>query len=373
MGQRYFIGLNFSIKRITFTIMKKAYYRIVGVMSGTSLDGIDLAHCEFFVQDGRWTFEIAQAETIPYEHQWQRDLARAHRQPSNAVDLLDIAYTKLLGETVQDFLLRHEILQLDAVCSHGHTVFHQPQKGLTRQIGNRSELAKIIGFPVVCDFRVQDVAMGGQGAPLVPIGDRFLFSNYAACLNIGGFANASIHHEIKTEAFDIAPANIILNHWANALGGAYDDRGYWASQGCVKQDLLQTLNDLPFYARSGPKSLGREWSEQFIYPLFTDFPYDPQDWLATYCAHLADQICRSLEGQRDVLVTGGGAFNKHLMTCLDRQQPNTYVTPEHKTIAYKEALIFGLLGVLRLREENNCLAYVTGAREDHCSGRLFMP
>ncbi len=373
MAQRYFIGLKFSIKRVIFTNMKKTHYRVVGVMSGTSLDGVDLVHCSLSYLKGQWVYAILQAETIPYENQWFERLSSAHESTLAQIDDLDMAYTRLLGTRINDFISRHEISNLDAVCSHGHTVLHQPENKMTRQIGNRQELADVVGCRVVCDFRVQDVALGGQGAPLVPIGDRLLFASYTACLNIGGFANASIRHPTNSVAFDIAPANIVLNHWASQLGAAYDQDGHWASQGVLKQDLWTALNALPFYDHSGPKSLGREWVGQNITPLYTRFGYAPKDWLATFSDHLAYQIHRSLRDQKGILVTGGGAFNHHLMSCLERYQPGAYILPERTTIEFKEALVFGLLGVLRLRGENNCLAAVTGASQDHSSGCVFMP
>ena len=171
--------------------MVKSNYNVIGVMSGTSLDGIDLAHLLFSVNGGHWTFEILETQTVPYTDDWVNRLKNAVDFSESQLQTLNSDYTQLLGRTIAVFIARNQIENIDAVCSHGHTILHQPQNGFTLQIGNLPETAKIIGQTIVCDFRVADVQLGGQGAPLVPIGDRILFANYADCHNRKSFSNPS--------------------------------------------------------------------------------------------------------------------------------------------------------------------------------------
>ncbi len=247
--------------------MFKESYQVIGVMSGTSLDGIDLAHVHFTVKNNLWNYKITETETIPYTQEWLNKLKNAVDFSENELISLNEDYTDYLGNTIKKFIDKHKSHLIDAVCSHGHTILHQPQNGLTLQIGNLPKIATIVGKTVVCDFRVQDVELGGQGAPLVPIGDRLLFSEYDFCLNLGGFSNVSFEEKGQRIAFDISPVNTVLNYYANQLGLEYDDKGKIASSGKVNLDLLNELNSLDYYKKPYPKSLGFEFVKKIILQL----------------------------------------------------------------------------------------------------------
>lgn len=341
-------------------------------MSGTSLDGVDIAHCRFDQNDGRWEYTILQAETIPYSEAWQKRLASVENDSALGFVTTDREYGHLLGQLTRSFIERHRLNPL-FVASHGHTIFHQPDKKITSQIGHGAAIAAACEFPVVCDFRSLDVALGGQGAPLVPIGDRILFGQYDYCLNIGGFANIS--HERGTEriAFDVAPANILLNALAGKLGKAYDDRGALAQQGRVIPALLDQLNSLPYYAQSPPKSLGKEWLLANLLPLTMNHPGEVVDVMATLCEHIALQVGAVTGNERNkrLLITGGGAFNTHLINRIKAQVAPEVVIPDNNTVNFKEALIFALLGLLRWLGAYNCLKSVTGASSDNIGGAIY--
>ena len=351
--------------------MTKEAYNVIGVMSGTSLDGIDLVYVSLFPSD--WSYSIIHADTIAYSENWHSDLKDSIHLNKDQLKDLDISYTRLLAKTIATFIDTHAITDIDAVCSHGHTVLHQPENALTYQIGNRPELATMIGQKVVCDFRVQDVKFGGQGAPLVPIGDRLLFSDYKYCLNLGGFANVSFENNTERSAFDVCPVNIVMNHYCQLVDLSYDDKGNLASRGNINHTLLQDLDNVPFYTQKPPKSLGLEWVKGTIVPLIDSYQLTTNDILRTFVEHIAIQIGHILKDHGNVLVTGGGVFNDFLISRIKELSEGEIVIPSKEIIEYKEALIFGLLGVLRLRDEVNCLSSVTGASRDHSSGKIFMP
>lgn len=353
--------------------MVKANYNVIGVMSGTSLDGIDLAHLFFSVKGNHWTFEILETQTVPYTVDWINRLKNAVDFSDAELQDLNRDYTQLLGKTIAGFIAENQIENLDAVCSHGHTILHQPQNGFTLQIGNLPEIAKIVGQTVVCDFRVADVQLGGQGAPLVPIGDRILFADYDYCLNLGGFSNVSFEHDGKRIAFDISPVNTVLNFYANRLGFDYDDRGTIAQSGKINDTLLTQLNALDFYQKTFPKSLGFEFVKQTVLPLMERFDMAIPDKMKTFCEHIAQQTALALPNKKNkMLITGGGAYNDFLIGRLQHYLPEMQlVIPEKKILEFKEALIFGLLGVLRLRGEVNVFSSVTGSKHDHSSGNVF--
>ncbi len=348
-------------------------YYVIGVMSGTSLDGVDLAHIHFTISPGKWSFQILERETVPYSNAWVALLKRAVTFDDLELNKLNLEYTELLGNIIFDFIKRNKISNLDAVCSHGHTILHQPEKGLTLQIGNLPMLAKIVKQTIVCDFRVQDVQYGGQGAPLVPIGDRILFSEYDYCLNLGGFANISFEENGNRIAFDISPVNTVLNYYANQLGFDYDDKGKSARSGKLNAVLLNQLNNLDFYKKSIPKSLGFEFVREIILPLIENHDCTVEDKMHTFTEHVAYQIASALPKKEGKLfVTGGGAYNDFLMERLTFLLPQIeIIIPDSTTLEFKEALIFALLGVLKLRNEVNVLHSVTGAKKDHSSGVIF--
>lgn len=372
--QRYFIDERFSINPTIFTKMKKANYKVLGVMSGTSLDGVDLAVCSFHISEKeKWSFTIGVAETVPYTVTWQSILKEAIHFSEGRLQTLDNEYTAYLGEVISTFIKKHAIRDLDAVCSHGHTILHQPDKGITLQIGNLPFLASTTQQTVVCDFRVQDVALGGQGAPLVPMGDRLLFSEYDYCLNLGGFANVSFEKDGTRIAYDICPVNIVMNQYAEKLGAPFDLNGALAKSGTLNTALLQQLNALSFYTENPPKSLGLEWVQQHIFPLLDASKDTSENILRTFVEHVAIQLANQFIENNSVFITGGGAYNIFLIERLKAQKSFNIIIPDSQILEFKEALVFGLLGVLKLREEINCLASVTGAKEDHSSGKIFEP
>lgn len=353
--------------------MKKESYNVIGVMSGTSLDGVDLAHIHFEVKNQKWNFEIIECETISYSQNWLEQLKIAVAFSNESLQKLNSEYTLLLSKNITDFINKHKIDAIDAVCSHGHTILHQPQNGFTLQIGNLPEIAKLINQTVVCDFRVQDLQLGGQGAPLVPIGDRILFSDYDYCLNLGGFSNISFEERDKRVAFDISPVNTVLNFYANQLGLDYDDKGQLARTGMVDENLLNQLNQLDFYQKRHPKSLGFEFVKEVVLPMMENFKISVADKLRTFTEHIALQINLALSHKSGTLfVTGGGAYNTFLIERIQFHLPEIkIIIPEKKILEFKEALIFALLGVLKLRNENNVFSSVTGAEKDHSSGNIF--
>jgi anhydro-N-acetylmuramic acid kinase len=353
--------------------MKKDYYNVIGVMSGTSLDGVDLAHIQFQIKDSKWTFQILECETISYDSNWITSLKAAVDYSENQLLELNKNYTQLLASIMADFIKKHAIENLDAICSHGHTILHQPQNGFTLQIGNLPEIAKLTRQKVVCDFRVQDVQLGGQGAPLVPIGDRILFSEYDYCMNLGGFSNVSFEENNTRIAFDISAVNTVLNFYANQLGLDYDDKGQISRTGNCNVDLLNELNALDFYKKKHPKSLGFEFVKEVILPLMERYPISIEDKLHTYIEHIAIQIALALPKKKgNMLTTGGGAYNDYLIERIHFHLPEMdVIIPSKKILEFKEALIFALLGVLKMRDEVNALQSVTGAKYDHSSGVIY--
>lgn len=354
--------------------MIKSKYSVLGVMSGTSLDGIDLAHVSLEIGN-EWTFKIHSAETIPYHGAWKEKLSNLVNYDLEIIKQIDKAYTIYLSGVINDFIRKHHLNTIDAICSHGHTALHQPDKGVTYQIGNQKQISELTKQTVVCDFRVQDVKLGGQGAPLVPIGDQILFSAYDFCLNLGGFANISFENNNLRIAFDICPVNIVLNHYSKKLGLDFDASGNLASEGLVNLSLLNELNALEFYQLNFPKSLGLEWVNSHVIPTIDVYQLEVKDVLRTFVEHVAIQINSIIKQKTNasVLLTGGGVYNVFLIDRLKDLSQNKIVIPFEDIIEYKEALIFGLLGVLKLREEINCLASVTGAKSDHSSGVIYYP
>ena len=335
--------------------------RVLGVMSGTSLDGIDLAICTF-TKNKQWEFKIDKSETLKYSDYWVKTLANLHKKNKNIVTQTDIEYGEFIGRTINTFLGNEKV---DFISSHGHTIFHQPQNKHTLQIGNGKTIAKVTGTTTINDFRNLDVSLNGQGAPLVPIGDLHLFPDYKYCVNLGGFSNISIKEKNTIVAFDICPVNIVLNKICSILDIEYDNNGDIARKGKLIPELLQQLNQLKFYKKSPPKSLGREWVEGHINPLIKD--KKPEDSLHTFCEHIAIQIGSFIKHE-SALFTGGGVFNSFLMERIQYYSSSNIIIPSNTIINFKEALLFGFIGVLKARNEVNCLQSVTGAERDNCGG-----
>ena len=353
---------------------KKSKYNVIGVMSGTSLDGIDICLSSFEFGTS-WQFQINAAETVEYSEKWKQRLKTAIDLNSKDLENLNADYTQFLAEVIQAFIKTHSGTKIDAVCSHGHTVFHEPSLGKTLQIGNLPFLATYLNQTVVCDFRTQDVALGGQGAPLVPIGDALLFSEHDYCLNLGGFANISFEQHNQRIAFDICPVNIVLNHYVVSLGLAYDSEGQIAAKGTVCKPLLEALNALDFYKLQPPKSLGLEWVQSEIFPMIESYNLEVPTVLRTVVEHCALQLSNVLKTHQleKGLITGGGVFNTFLMQRISEYSGQDLQPTQPLIIDFKEALVFGFLGVLRLRNEPNCLQSVTGASSDHSSGFIYFP
>ena len=357
---------------VNFTIMNKKEIFAVGLMSGTSLDGIDLVHVKF-KKEHYQDFEILHSETVSYSRKWKSTLQNAINFSSNALKLLNVEYAVFLGVVLNEFMTKNKIENIDFIASHGHTVLHQPKKGITLQIGDGQIIANSTNQKVICDFRTQDVKLGGQGAPLVPIGDELLFSKYAYCLNLGGFSNVSYKKEGKRIAFDICPVNIVLNYYANKLGLEYDAFGEIASKGKLNQHLLDKLNKIDFYQQQPPKSLGLEWVKENIFPLIDALETDISSILRTFVEHVAIQISKIIKENNSILITGGGAFNSFLIKRIENSLDRTILLPSKELIDFKEALVFAFLGVLRSDNQINCLCSVTGANQNHSSGMIFLP
>jgi len=347
-------------------------YYVLGTMSGTSLDGLDVAFCRFSKTTSGWDYQVIAATTFPYEDELRTRLSEATHLSAIEFVKLDIDLSLFMAQSIQQFLLKQPITP-DFIASHGHTIFHQPDVGMTSQIGRGAVLAARTGLTTVCDFRTVDVALGGQGAPLVPIGDALLFGQYDACLNLGGFSNISFRRDGRRVAFDIAPCNMALNYIANKRNMPYDNNGDTARVGNIDDTLLNKLNSLDYYRLKGAKSLGKEWFESTFLPLLNASKASIINQLRTLTEHIAMQIAASSHGKdgEKMLVTGGGAHNQFLIERLNSLGNKEIIIPDTKTIDFKEAIIFAFLGVLRMNGEVNCLREVTGARINNCGGAVY--
>ena len=347
-------------------------YHVVGVMSGTSLDGLDLICCVLNQNQKKWSYQIQKARTVSYDDAMVKFLSETSGYSGRELENRNIVYGKYIGKEVVNFLNVNK-LKADLVASHGHTIFHKPQMGFTYQLGSGAAIASTTGITTISDFRSLDVSNGGQGAPLVPVGDEYLFGDYRFCLNLGGFSNISYSENNKRMAFDICPVNIFINQICRRTGQEFDDKGKMASRGQIHQELLKQLNGLDFYRQKHPKSLSREWLETFFLPVIDMYKLSTEDTLRTAYEHFSIQISRVLNtfsGGR-ILVTGGGVYNEFLMDLIFQKTINRIEVPDSILVKYKEALVFALLGVLRYRNEINCFSSVTGARCDSSTGVIY--
>ncbi len=343
---------------------------IMGIMSGSSLDGLDLTICSFWESGKKWIYRIHAAETIPYSKEWIRKLKLAPHM--SGIDLLNLhqEYGQYIAEKTSEFI-RSSGLQVDLISSHGHTIFHQPEAGFTMQAGDPQVIATLTGVTCAGDFRKTDILLGGQGAPLVPVGDEYLFGEYDYCLNLGGFANISYNPDEKRLARDVCPVNIVLNHLVTELDLPFDRDGFAGRSGNCSDTLLHRLNRIDYYHSLGPGSLGREWVESEFLPVLRDFNLPVTDVLRTVYEHISFQIARQIRRGSKVLVTGGGAYNQFLIERISEVSRGNIIIPSNDLIEYKEALIFAFLGLLRQREKINCFASVTGAKRDSCCGVIY--
>ena len=342
----------------------KTDYKILGIMSGTSLDGVDLALCSFS-KDKKWKYEIQKTKTILYSKDWKEKLNYLYQKSNKEIAEANSEYGKYLAILILKFKQEHQ-LSFDYIASHGHTIFHQPENNFTLQIGCGKTISETTKITTINDFRSLDISLGGQGAPLVPVGDLHLFTEYKYCLNLGGFSNISIKEKEKIIAFDICPVNIVLNQLSQNLGLEFDKNGDFAKSGNLIPELLNKLNELDYYKQKPPKSLSREWVKKNINPLLTP-KQKTEDLLHTLCEHIAIQISKYLIDEK-ALFAGGGVFNSYLMERIKHFSKSEIIMPSKEIIEFKESLIFAFLGILKLRNEVNCLKSVTGARRDNCGG-----
>lgn len=358
--------------------MSQNVYHIIGLMSGTSLDGVDIVYTKLTRKDSNcWVYNLINFETIPFTNEMELELRNASTCSSSQLVDLDLRLGIYFGQITNDFIEKYNInkQKIDFVSSHGQTIFHQPKLGYTLQIGSGIALSLKTEMKVISSFRVKDVLLGGQGAPLVPIGDQLLFSNQAeSFLNIGGFANISFTKDNKVIAFDICPGNIVLNKLVNQIGEKFDRNGDIARKGEINFFLLDLLNELSFYKEKYPKSLGTEWLETEFLPLIKE-DKDLASNLRTLVEHEAIQIASILNKNdlKSVLITGGGAHNSFLIERIQSYFKGKIVIPPKEIIDYKEAIIFSLLGALFVEKTPNCLGSVTGASRDCVGGVLYLP
>jgi anhydro-N-acetylmuramic acid kinase len=346
-------------------------YFVLGIMSGTSLDGVDLAVCSF-EQKHRFNYQIHHAITTPYTDEWTHKLQTAHLLNAHDFAVLNVEYGHFLGKLCKAFI-KGTGTSIDFISSHGHTIFHQPALGISTQLGSGAAIAASSCIDTVCDFRSTDIALGGQGAPLVPVGDALLFNEFSHCLNLGGIANISYTQNQERIAYDICPANMILNYLSQKTGNMFDNEGKLAGSGVLLPDLLQKLENLDFYHTSPPKSLGREWVWSTSIPLLEHDPNTVIDKLTTCTYHIVSQISRHITpDDATVLVSGGGAHNVFLTNLLSEQIAGKLYIPEKTLIEFKEALVFAFLGLLRLLGKANTLSSVTGASRNSSSGCIYL-
>lgn len=340
-------------------------YKVIGIMSGTSCDGLDIALCDFWKENNQWKYKLGACETFK-DDLFNTVLPNVYKLSANELIRLDHDFGKLIAQAINNFLIKNNVQtsEVDYICSHGHTVFHQPNKGYTLQIGNGNNIKAGTDIPTIFDFRSMDLALGGQGAPLVPIGDELLFHEYDICINLGGIANYSKNVNGKRMAEDICFVGMILNRLANELDLPYDDRGEIAKNNTFDPALLANLLALDFNG----KSLAIESYETHIKPLIKNTSVSTEEKIATCTMYAASKISRILTPNAKVLVTGGGAYNNHLINLVRALSKANIIIPDSKLIEYKEALIFGFLGVLKLENIPNCLSSVTGATKDNIGG-----
>lgn len=358
----------------------KQQYNVIGLMSGTSLDGLDLVYSTFLYENTSWKYTIKKTKSITYSKALQEDLKNTTTLDAASLLAFNNTFGTFLGNQVAVFIKENK-LNVDFVASHGHTVFHQPERGLTYQIGSGQHLANRCLQKVVCDFRTNDVALGGQGAPLVPIGDKLLFSDYVFCLNLGGISNISFDDASGNRvAFDISPVNMLLSHITQKIHLPYDDGGKIAASGTLNNKLLESLNSLAYYKQPYPKSLGIEWFQEHVIPIIDSCQDTVENLLHTSVHHIAQQIANVIlqhnkNTSANILTTGGGAYNTFLIETLKQYLKDraTVVVPSKTLIEFKEALVFGFMGVLRIENKINCLQSVTGASKDSSSGVIFYP
>ncbi len=366
-------------------VWKKDEYYVLGLMSGSSLDGLDIAYVRYWLEGDQWKFEIKEAEVVPYPKKWELRLFNLAYQDAITYLKTSAYYGLYIGEEVNKFLERKGIPKdkVDFIASHGHTIFHQPENHVSSQVGDGAKIAAVTGLPVISNFRDEDVALGGQGAPITPVADKYLFPEFVLTLNLGGFANITAHlKDGRLVGFDIVALNVVINHFAKELGYDMDKDGELGREGVPDEDLLAKLNSIWYYDKPFPKCLSMGWFNRVLLPILRKARISKLDILRTYYEHVAQQIGKAVKLLKEIglakenpqmLVTGGGAFNKFLLERLQEHVDVEMVIPDEQLVKFKEAVAIGFLGVLRVRGEPNVYASVTGAEKDTVNGALHLP
>ncbi len=348
-------------------------YHAIGIMSGTSLDGLDVAVIKFEQNLDKWSFKVINASTFDYTTDLKKRLSCCI--DSGGFELIQLSndWAYFASDCINK-IKKQLNFKIDLIGSHGHTVFHQIDKKLTYQLGNAAIIAVETGIKTVSDFRSSDVALGGQGAPLVPIGDQLLFSEYDACLNLGGIANISFLENGQLLAFDVCPFNIPMNLLANQKNKEFDKNGEMAQKGTFQEKLLQNLKSLAYFQQASPKSLGVEWINKNFNPLLNELELNVEDKLSTLIELFSDLIATEINSKaiKNILISGGGTHNNYFINQLKSKTNAEIILPKSEIIEFKEAIIFAFLGLLRVLEIPNTITSVTAAKRAHCSGAIYL-
>ena len=358
--------------------MKKPRLTICGVMSGSSLDGLDMAICNIErAPFGQFDWSIERADTFSFPDALSDLLMSTYEGSASNIYSVEQEFSKFSANCIKTFI---DDSSVDYVGMHGHTIFHHPEDGYTVQIGNGQFIAHRIGIPVICEMRSKDIALGGQGAPLAPTVEKYLLSEFTAFLNLGGIANISLHQDDKITAFDITACNQPLNYLCQKhFDLPYDNEGKLAAKGKLDTDLLEKLNALPYLTMEPPKSLANTWVINDFMSIVNDHIAPHKNKLNTIVQHMAIQTAKSLENmspETAVYATGGGVFNKFMMKCLSSQLSKQGIVLEaadSMMAEFKEALLMALMAYLSVHELPNSFASVTGAKKDNCNGVVYHP
>lgn len=358
--------------------------KILGLISGSSLDGLDMAICQFDEQaTSQLEWEVIHTQTAGFPEGLLSRLVRSTELSTRELMELEVEFSKFCASESLDFLTKAKC-SVDYIASHGHTVFHYPEDGYTVQIGKGSIIAELTGIPSISDFRSNDIALRGQGAPLAPIVERYLYPGYNVYFNLGGIANFSIHEKSNIRSIDSCPCNQVLNFLISANGLPYDDRGRVARSGKVNDQLLKEWSSLEYFKLSGPKSMDNSWVHQIFIPVMNKYHLSMKDALATMVEFTALQLSKDISKllqldsitQMSGFVTGGGAYNDYLlerMTYHFQKLGLSLEVPDAQTIEFKEAILMSLMGYLRILERPNTIPTVTGAAKMSIGGAVYLP
>lgn len=363
--------------------MNESYY--IGLMSGTSLDGVDAVLVAFSAYHN---LRIVNACHVALPAQLRQPLLALNTQSTNELEhsaLLANALAHVYADAVHRVLQPHPELatKIAAIGNHGQTIRHRPELGFTIQIGNASLLAELTGIKVISDFRSRDIAAGGQGAPLVPAFHHAVFAHpthHRVVVNIGGFSNLTyLSPKQEVSGFDCGPGNALMDGWIQEhLGLAYDAEGNWASQGVVIPRLLQSLLAHPFISAPPPKSTGRDtfhlaWLKSLLQP--GDQPVDVQATLLECTVQsIKDSILQYCPQTHEIYVCGGGARNLALLTRLRQQLPAVSIDTTALLgieVDLVEATAFAWLAHQTLLNKPGNLPSVTGAAGPRILGAIY--